>query len=309
MNARFWKDNDEKKVVNDPSSLYAYVSAVLGDGELSRSVHGFLSGVFNRNGNAYDSAIDSVYNETGIGGSATHHIVDGNHSMYGAWESASGAYGDDSLFEEVLGAFEHLLRDFTTQSGVNPFFSVGSQTLDGLKDVAGWFGVSRSWVNDILTVNALEGVAGIIAGVAAFAGLKRQDMRLLGAVAGSSSVSAAASANPITALVAFFVAYAALRKVKGGNKKTFKKEALRGGVVTGTGIMVSSMVGGHAVIGVAAGLYAAHAVNRKLRGKKLDDPVSSYLGRTLKKAAGQGARLAVRHSGIAERIRKFGYGG
>lgn len=76
---------------------------------------------FNHNFDDYDRAIDAVYNSTHVGGSSYHHLLDGQHSILGAFQAVKDVKTDDSFVTEFLQAGEHLLRDTASISGVNPF--------------------------------------------------------------------------------------------------------------------------------------------------------------------------------------------
>jgi len=57
-------------------------------GEPGHALSQWLADRFNHNFDAYDKAIDSVYNATSVGGSRYHHLVDGQHDVWGAFQSA-----------------------------------------------------------------------------------------------------------------------------------------------------------------------------------------------------------------------------
>jgi hypothetical protein len=46
---------------------------------------GWLADKFNKNFDEYDAAIDAIYNKTHIGGSRYHHLIDGQHDIFGAF--------------------------------------------------------------------------------------------------------------------------------------------------------------------------------------------------------------------------------
>jgi len=67
-------------------------------------VEDWLAGAINTpNTTLYDKAIDSVYLAEGTGGSKLHHLVDGQHDLFGAFEAAKDAASDDSFWQEVFG--------------------------------------------------------------------------------------------------------------------------------------------------------------------------------------------------------------
>jgi hypothetical protein len=56
--------------------------------DFAGDVASWFADKFNKNSNVYDTAIDAVYNRSHVGGSGLHHIVDGNHSIWGALKAA-----------------------------------------------------------------------------------------------------------------------------------------------------------------------------------------------------------------------------
>ncbi|MBP7583672.1 MAG: hypothetical protein KBA61_06540 [Spirochaetes bacterium] len=271
------------------------VAAVFGDEGLSDEVNGLLSEVLNKNTTAYDRAIDAAYVNGSIGSSSTHHITDGSHTFWGAFEAADGALPDDTHLDAAFGAFDHLMRDLTTKSGINPAVSMDPASLERLKDaLEGTAGISRSWVNDMFTVNALESAGALLSFFGAVYGFRKGDYRFLGSLVGSSSWASLVSANPIIAVIAVITAVMAWRKAGPGARSTFKKQVVKGGTVTAVVTGVSSLVGGPAIIGLGLGLYAGYLAARKLDGKKCDDPVTITIGKGIRKGTRLAAGFALR---------------
>lgn len=99
-----------------------FTGGMLGDAALgSGSGHALaqqLAATINTpNSTVYDKAIDSVYLSTHTGGSQLHHLVDGQHDIFGAFEAAARALPGDSLWQEVMGAAQHLGKDLFSVSG------------------------------------------------------------------------------------------------------------------------------------------------------------------------------------------------
>ena len=91
---------------------------VLGSGSghsLAQQLAGFIN---TPNTTVYDKAIDSVYLSTHTGGSQLHHLVDGQHDIFGAFEAAARALPDDSTWQEVMGTAYHLGKDLFAVSGL-----------------------------------------------------------------------------------------------------------------------------------------------------------------------------------------------
>lgn len=225
-----------------PESLVTPVGAVFGDEELSSEVSSFLSGIFNHNSDEYDAAIDSAYNNLGIGGSSTHHIVDGSHTFAGSFQAADAVSQTDSAFTAAKESFEHLMRDFTTESGINPLFSVNPDTLEKTKAfLEGSAGVSRSWVNDILTMNAFEAAGAAVTAAGALYGFKKQDYNFTGRLIGSGSWSSVVGGNPLLAAIVAVVAAKAWHDSGAEEKTLIKRGIVRGGVLTAIATSVASV--------------------------------------------------------------------
>lgn len=288
-------DNRKNKKLQKPENAIPPAAAIFGDEALSNEVNGFLSEIFNKNSTAHDRAIDAAYVEKGIGSAVTHHITDGSHTFWGAFKAAEGALPHDSQFDAAAGAFEHLMRDFTTKSGINPAVHLDPQSLERLKDtLEQTAGVSRSWVNDILTVNVFEAVGAILSLFGAVYGFRKGDYRFLGRLVGSSSWASVVSANPLMAAVAVVMAIMAWRKAGLATRVKLGKHAVKGGIVTAVITSVSSIVGGPAIIGLGLGIYAGYLTARKLDGKKCDDALTQALKRNVKKGARMLAGFALR---------------
>jgi len=289
--------NDEvKKSINhgkgiEAGNLVMPAAAVFADDELSSEVSSFLSGIFNHNSDKYDTAIDAAYNSQGVGSSATHHIVDGSHTIAGSYHAAGGVSDTDSAFTAAKESFEHLMRDFTTESGINPLFTVNPDTLEKTKDfLEGSAGVSRSWVNDMLTMNAFEAAGAAVAAAGAVYGFKKQDYHFTGRLVGSGSWASIVGGNPLLSAVVAITAAKAWRDANSGQKEELSKGIVRGGILTGIATTVAAAVGGPAIVGIAAGVYAAHVAATKMDGKKCNDIVT----RTLKRTASAGAMTALK---------------
>lgn len=224
--------------------------------ELSDVVAREAARAFNHNHNLYDTAIDAVYNQTHVGGSAFHHIVDGNHTLWGALRAAHQARPDDSFLSAAGGALEHLARDTCSVSGI-PFFTMKMDTLRGLADT---LGVSTRYLGDMLTFNAPE-VLGAGLGVIPLAlGWKKLECERLAEMATTMTAAAALSANPLllgVGLVATGKALARLRQ--DGSIGRALRGIGRGAVTTGVAVAVSTFVPGPALLGAALGIGAALA--------------------------------------------------
>lgn len=131
------------------------LTAALNTPEIERILSRDLAEKFNHNSSKYDAAIDASYNATGIGGSKLHHNLDGSHTFDGAMLALRENFPDDVESLLRFRALEHLARDFTTPSGINPLLApndfVASKTF-----LTEDLGISAQLANDLLNFNAAE---------------------------------------------------------------------------------------------------------------------------------------------------------
>jgi hypothetical protein len=224
--------------------------------ELSDSLARWFAGKFNYNHNIYDRAIDSVYNSTHVGGSAFHHIADGNHTLWGALRAAHNARSGDSFLDEVGGALEHLARDTCSVAGI-PFFSMKMETLQGLSKT---FGVSTRYMGDMLTFNAPE-VLGAGLGVIPLAlGWNKLGTERLAEMATTMTAAAMVTANPLLLGVGLVACSRAVSKLRSeGSAGEALRGIGRGAVTTGAAVAASTLIPGPALLGAAFGIGAALA--------------------------------------------------
>lgn len=210
---------------------------------------------YNHNSSVYDAAIDAAYNTTHVGGSALHHLVDGHHTLAGAFDAAAGALPHDSLYDEVAGAVEHLLRDMASVSGINPLVSFEPSTLGSLQDgLAATLGVSRSWTADALTINAPEALGGSLGALSLVLGWRQADAVRFGRLAGSLGIAALLSANPLLGLVALAGAARAFHVRTRGQANAIAGAALGGAAVSGLVITALGLLPAWAGVALLAGL-------------------------------------------------------
>jgi hypothetical protein len=231
-------------------------------GKLGTPLAQWFAEKFNQNFDAYDSAIDAVYNETHIGGSAYHHLLDGSHTIGSAFNAVKDVRTDDGWAKELLEASEHLLRDTASVSGINPFFGLTPEQFNSIGDFVSNFGISKTYLADALTFNAPELLGGVVAlGGALILGKKATHERL-SYFAGGSLLSTFVSANPVLLPIAAGSMCYAVSKSE--NKKQAFVEAGKGAIVSGSTILMSTLIGGPAYLGLISGVLAAVAVSKGL---------------------------------------------
>lgn len=131
------------------------LAAALNTPEIEKIISRELAEQFNRNSSEYDAAIDAFYNETGIGGSILHHNLDNSHTFKGAMRVLREDFSDDPESLLRLHALEHLARDFTTPSGINPLLAPNDFVV-AKAFLTEDLGISRQLANDLLNFNAAE---------------------------------------------------------------------------------------------------------------------------------------------------------
>lgn len=214
---------------------------------------------FNHNFDEYDRAIDSVYNTTHVGGSSYHHLLDGQHSIWGAFESVKDVKADDSFLTEFSQAGEHLLRDLSSVSGISPFFQLTKEQFDNLAGIAQNFGISKPFLADALMVNGPELLGGMLGLMSIILVGKKRDPFCVSKLSGAYVLSSVASGNPaLFPIAAGGLIYAA---AKSENKKEILVQGGKGAIVSGGALLAGSLVGGPVWIGCLASIAAAISIN------------------------------------------------
>jgi hypothetical protein len=249
----------------------------------SHSLAQWMAKEFNHNFDDYDRAIDAVYNRTHEGGSGYHHLLDGQHSVWGAFRAVKDVKADDSFLTEFLQAGEHLLRDVASVSGINPFFSLNPEQLETLTQLVQPFGISKPFLVDALTVNGPELLGGTIAVLSTLLVGKKQDPAAVSRLSGAYILSSIASGNP--ALFPIAAGGLAYSLVNSENKQEALIQGGKGAIVSGGALLVGGIVGGPVWIGCLASVAAAISLNYAIenpdktftRVKEMIKPSSSIL--------------------------------
>lgn len=241
--------------------------AALG-GEQGHSIAQQLAGWINTpNVTAYDKAIDSVYLSTHVGGSHLHHLLDGQHDIFGAFKAASQALPNDTLWQEVMGTANHLGKDLFSVSGL-PVASIDpttyAQTSNWLHDN---LHISKRWLGDLLQVNGMELFAGMLSAAAVVVGYRQGNVHQLAELSAASGLAGMLSANPIglsAAAVALILAWKA---------KHADSAEIGRGLLVGAGTAGAVSIAGTtlAALGLSGGLLPA------LAGICLTVPIGLYV--------------------------------
>lgn len=213
---------------------------------------------FNKNFDAYDRAIDSVYNLTHVGGSRFHHLVDGQHTILGALRAVNDVSSNDSFFTEFSQATEHLFRDAMSVSGINPILNFSPKEFEVMAKVAKQFGVTKPMLADALTFNAPELLGGLLGISSLVLFSKTKDESKISELSASYLISSLVSLNPILFPVAAYKLVLTAKNTE--NKLEVLKSSGKGAIISGTSIAVSSLFGGPIWFGCIASVGATIAV-------------------------------------------------
>ncbi len=246
------------------STPFVAIEGIVG-GQKGHELAQWLAENFNKNFDAYDSAVDSVYNQTHIGGSAFHHLLDGQHSIWGAFKSVHDVKIDDSWASELGQATEHLIRDTASVSGINPFFTLSQIEFDKIGSLVSHIGVTKEYLADALTINGPELLGGSIALVSLIMLAKKGEFEKLSYLAGGCLSASLIYPNPmLMPIAAGSMAYAIY---KGKNKKGIFIQAGKGSIVLGSAMLAGKLaslsvtsLGGPPFLVCIAGLLTAIAV-------------------------------------------------
>lgn len=172
----------------------------------------------------YDQAMDAEYIATNVGG-ANHRLFDGGHSLVDAWEKVSQAHPDDTFFQEVSGYMKALWNDASTIKGL-PFQTLEKSNYDEwVKSVSAVLpSVSKEWLYDLTSFDAVELTSSTVGLVTAIFQLKNEDYKKFDQLIASMGVSSIMGANPIMGIFVIGLAgYSYLYKKNEFDKKIMSK--------------------------------------------------------------------------------------
>ena len=255
------------KILDNASTSVAWLSEVsqaLLATELSRDLNHMLQSMTDGSSTIYSSAMDEVYNSTGIGGSY-HRIFDGGHDIFGAVRAVRGAVPDDSILQEAMATLQELFKDVITVRGL----PIATWDYETYYQVVGYlddnFHIPRDWFYDLNTYDAAELVGGSIGILAVAFSWNRTETKTFSRLVGSMGLSAALSANPLLLVITIVALAKAFHKAhQSGEYTEFVAGSLEGGVGAGATITAVSLVGvagGPAGVALLAGLTTGVLVN------------------------------------------------
>lgn len=213
----------------------------------------------------YDKAMDAEYLRTSIGG-GNHRMVDGGHTIAGAWQAVRDAAPDDTFVEEAIAFVESMFKDLTTPKGL-PIANWDKTTYDQVANhLQSNFGIPKDWFYDINSYDAPELLAGVIGLISVILSWKEEDTEKFSKLVGNMGVAAVFSANPILLVITLTSLARAFHKAEQAGEYVEAVDGmLKGGLGTGATLAAASQVavfGGPVGLTLLAGLATGLLVNR-----------------------------------------------
>ena len=246
------------------AQILSVLQGLLASPDASRVLNGWLEDMVKGAPTIYDSAMDATYNATRIGG-GDHRMFDGGHSIAGAFQAARNASPEDSIFEEAAGLLQALARDATTPRGL-PLVNWDRDTFYGLADNLDRVGIPRAWLKDMVSYDAIE-LVGVSLGVLAVAlNWNSDDVEQFSQIVGSMGLAAVVGANPLLLIVTVMALGRAFHIAREtGDYREFTDGLARGGICTGAVLLVTSMMGGPAVVVLLSGICVGIVAQQTLQ--------------------------------------------
>ena len=270
--------------MNPGAQTLSVIQALMASDQISRAMNAWLQSLVSGSATIYDRAMDAAYNAnpTGAGGSY-HRLFDGGHTLAGAFQVARDASPHDTIFDEAAGLLQALARDATTPRGL-PLANWNQDTFNGLTGTLNNFGISRAWLNDLVSYDVAELLAGSIGILAVALNWNNDDVEEFSSIVGGMGLAAVFSANPlmlVVTVVALAKAFHSARKT--GEWKEFSDGLAKGGICAGAVLLVTSLVGGPTVVvlltGICVGILA-NQVTRRVSFVELGRFVVSLISKT-----------------------------
>ena len=245
------------------AQAFAIIQGLMANPQISRELNEWLQSLVKGSATIYDKAMDARFIDSGIGGSY-HRQFDTGHTLWGAFQAVRDASPDDSVFEEAAGLLQALARDATTPRGL-PLVTWNEETFNNLANNLNDFGISKAWLNDLVSYDVVELIAGSIGILAVALNWNNDDVEEFSSLVSGMGLSAVVSANPlmlIVTVVALARAFHIARKT--GDWKEFTDGLVKGGICTGAVLLVtsSSLVSGPAVVVLLTGICVGVLANQ-----------------------------------------------
>lgn len=250
---------------------FATFMALLSQGELLK----WTESLTKSTATAYDKALDALYNKTDIAG-GNHRLFDESHDIFNAWEKAKNAYPDDSFFQEVIGYCQVLFKDVTTAKGL-PFKTLDKASYDqwATKISESIPFVSKDYLYDLLSFDALEVFSSALGAVAAIFFLNKNDQEKLSEILGAMGITSIISANPLMGVMTVAVAGYSYYKKK---QKLDKVSVFKSGTVAAFSFGLFSILGLPFLVEIVIVLVVANLFKDKvLNNKDIVDIIQRHL--------------------------------
>ena len=212
--------------VSTQAQAFTMIQGLLASDQISREINSWLQGLVP--GQGYDIDVDLNYQQT----------AGSDYTLAGASQSS---IADDGIYEESIVLIEELA----------PYD-------------ASSIGISVSWVNDLVSYDFVELIAGSIGILAVALNWNNDDVEDFSRLVGSIGLSSVASTNPLTLIVTLVALARAFHLArKSGDWKEFSDGIAKGGICVGAVLLATSLINGPAVIilltGVCVGILANQA--------------------------------------------------
>lgn len=247
-----------------------YLSLFVSEPEVEKNLSSWLADKLNKNKDEYDRMIDKVFNERHTGGPSLHHNLDGSHTFEGAIKAAKEAYPNDTDFEATVNAIEHLARDATTPSGINPFLD--PKDFQSTKEYLQGLGMKASDVNDLINFNWSEILGVSLVSVSLIYEWDDIKSNRLGEYTSRILTQMSVSGNPLFAMLLVATMGKGLFDwyFKDADHE-FINGLIKGGISCSSFFYISSIISGPYFLGLLVGTIACAGLC-----KFLDDIFSSY---------------------------------
>lgn len=259
-----------------------WITALLSDREWSAAVGQWSGSQFNTLTNAYSKAMDGGFADGLVVGvqhisPSLHRLFDGNHTVWGAWDASQAALSADGFLSEVTGFSKAFLSDFSSTTGM-PVITLTLESYETLASLVERSGISTTWLNDALHINAEEMLGSMIPGLAVLLNWNRAETNDFVSMLGGLTVASAVSASPIGGLLLLVAAARSFHISRLRHKQSAAIAAafVEGGFLTGVVVVSGAVISGPVWIGMVAGLLLA-ILARKAGGEIQGMQVVAFL--------------------------------
>jgi hypothetical protein len=193
-------------------------------------------------------------------------MFDGGHDLFGAWSKVKDSLPDDTFAQEVTGYMQGLWKDLTTQKGL-PFATLEQANYEEWVEKISSFvpGVSKEYLYDLCSYDALEIFSTALGAVAVIFSLNNQDKQKVSEILGAMSITSIISANPIMGLVTIALCTYSYKKKK---MSIDKVAAMKSGSVVIVSAVMFSVLGLPFLIELVLVMVVANLFKKKVLGNE-----------------------------------------